>query len=197
MKDDRKAARQIEIETAAYALLAEKGFAGTTMLSIARRARCSNETMYNWYGDKLGLMQAMVARNAEVARKVLTEAQQDAPPLETLRVFGAVLLGVLQGERPVLLNRAAAADGSGELGQALAAAGRESIAPLLSALFARAFDEAALTRREGLDPVEIYLGLLIGDLQIRRVIARAPMLSDAEMTSRAHRAVDLMEELFS
>ncbi len=39
MKDDARSRREDQIEQAAYGLLAEKGYGGTSMLSIAKRAR--------------------------------------------------------------------------------------------------------------------------------------------------------------
>ena len=73
MQDTKKDARSEQIEEAAYAVLAEKGFAGASMLSIAKRAKCSNETMYRWYGDKVGLFRALVTRNADRVASVLRQ----------------------------------------------------------------------------------------------------------------------------
>ena len=190
MRDDIRARREAEIEQAAYALLAEKGFAGTSMLSIARRAHCSNETLYNWYGDKLGLMRRMISRNAAEARTLLSDAAKTAAPLaETLAAFGPVLLTMLLGERAVTLNRAAAADATGVLGRALAEEGRDTVRPLVRAVFA-----AAETRGDPAvgDPdaaTDLYLTLLIGDLQIRRVIGRLPEPGRAELDRRSESAL--------
>lgn len=64
MKRETQLIRKDQIERAAYEVLKEKGYAGASMLSIARKARASNETVYNWYGDKAGLFKALVQRNA-------------------------------------------------------------------------------------------------------------------------------------
>ena len=109
--------REDRIEQATYALLAEKGYGSTSMLSIAKRAKCSNETLYNWYGDKVGLIRALVTNNAEQARALLDQAlDANGSALDVLERFGPVLLGILLGDKAVALNRAAAADASGELG---------------------------------------------------------------------------------
>ena len=57
MREEKKSLRQQQIEDAAYEVLEAKGYDGTSMLGIARQARASNETLYNWYGDKQGLFQ--------------------------------------------------------------------------------------------------------------------------------------------
>lgn len=180
MREDRRAARRTQIEEAAYALLAERGLTGTSMLEIAKRARASNETLYRWYGDKQGLMAALVARNAAAARARLLKPLEQG---ETLRAkllgFGAVLLCGLLSERAVALNRAAAADPGGALGQVLAAQGRESVTPLLSQLFAEAGWPA--------ESCETYLALLLGDLQIRRAIGTLDEPGTEFCTARAER----------
>ncbi len=173
MKQDLRSARQDRIEAAAYELLADKGYGGTSMLSVAKRARCSNETLYNWYGDKLGLFRSLVTRNAEELKSLLqTVSPSDRPVLETLNTFGPLLLDVLLGDKAITLNRAAAADPTGELGMALSQAGRETIQPLVRKLFEAARERGELEFDNLEETVDLYLGVLIGDLQIRRVIGR-------------------------
>ncbi|MEO0773421.1 MAG: TetR/AcrR family transcriptional regulator [Pseudomonadota bacterium] len=190
MTPETRTARAQEIEQAAYAILAQKGYAGMSMLAVAKRARCSNETLYNWYGDKLGLVRAMVTRSAEEARALLEGTpEDDRPALQVLTAFGPVLLKLLLGERAVALNRAAAADPTQELGHALATAGRETVVPLLTALILRAMEEGGLPQSDPAKAADLYLRLLIGDLQIRRVIGRMSPLSEADITTRAEEAL--------
>jgi AcrR family transcriptional regulator len=67
-------ARAREIEVAAYILLEEQAFARVGMQAIARAARASNQTLYRWYGDKIGLFRALIVRNAAQVREVLEDA---------------------------------------------------------------------------------------------------------------------------
>lgn len=173
MRDERKTERQEQIEQAAYDLLEQKGFAGTTMQSIAERARASNQTLYAWYGDKPGLFRALVARNADQLREML-EARRAAQddPIATLRQFGPLLIEVLTHPRAIALNRAAAADASGELGRVIGEAGRGTIGPMIIEVLHRARDQGALSFRDSQAALELYMDLLIGDLQHLRVIGR-------------------------
>lgn len=190
MQDQKKEARSQQIEDAAYEVLREKGYGGASMLSIAKRAKCSNETMYRWYGDKVGLFRALVERNAKGAVAMLTEAlEQNTQPLTTLRDFGPVLLDALLDERAVALNRAAAADPTGELAVALTEAGRGTVAPLVAQLMERAIESGAIGGPAS-EAADLYLSLLIGDLQIRRVVARMPAPDAATCKRRSQRAVD-------
>lgn len=190
MREETRAARQDQIEQAAYAVLEEKGYAATSMLAIAKRARASNETLYNWYGDKTGLFRALVTRNAETVRALLeTSLASGAPPLEALRALGPQLLSLLISPRAVQLNRAAAADPTGELGGVIAERGRESVAPLIGEVLLRAKAEGLIGFEEISDAIGLYLDLLVGDLQIRRVIGRQPPLDEAAIAARAERAL--------
>jgi len=172
MKDETRDARRAQIEEAVYRLLDEKGYGGTSMQAIARAAKASNETLYNWYGDKKGLMAALIARNTDVVRAALADGAA-GDPLDRLARIGPILLGMVLGPRAVALNRAAAADASGDLGRALSMGGGAVVAPLIAALMARA---VATGRLRGDPPAlaQIYLTQLIGDLQIRRVIGAMP-----------------------
>lgn len=190
MKDVDRETRQIEIEAAAYEVLAERGYAGTSMLNVARRARASNETLYRWYGDKNGLFAAMVRRNAEASERLLTGAiDQPGSALTTLRDFAPLLLAMLLGERAIMLNRAAAGDTTRTLGRIIAAEGRERIVPLLTALLSRAKSEGVVAARRETAEAELFVTLLVGDLQIRRVIGAMPEPSPEQIAARAERAL--------
>ena len=102
------------------------------------------------------------------------QSRRGDDPLECLENVAPVLLSMLLGERAIALNRAAAADESGELGAAIAAGGRNAVAPLVEELLRRACEAGSLTALSPSTAAEQFLGLLIGDLQIRRVIGVLP-----------------------
>lgn len=186
MRNDARRKRQDEIEAAAYRLIDEKGFDGMSMLAVARAARASNETLYNWYGDKLGLFRAMVETNADLIKADLeTVSAQAGDPLATLAALQRRLIAILTGPRAVALNRAAAADPTGALGRAIAGRGREQVAPLISAVVARAIVDGSLAAPSAAEATEWFLALTIGDLQVRRVIGALPALDDAAVERRA------------
>lgn len=196
MRKEKRSLRQQQIEEAAYEVLEAKGYGGTSMLGIAKRARASNETLYNWYGDKRGLFQALVTRNAGAVREHLeTELETDHDAISILGTLGPKLLNLLTGDRAIALNRAAAADSSGELGATLSKAGREAVFPLLEQVLLRARDVGALDFEQSGEAVALYLDLLIGDQQIRRVIGRLPQPSETFCQERSERAVRLLRQL--
>ncbi|MEQ8967268.1 MAG: TetR/AcrR family transcriptional regulator [Azospirillaceae bacterium] len=198
MRDENRAIRQQQIEAAAYQVLEANGYGGTSMLAIAKQARASNETLYSWYGDKQGLFQALVTRNAaEVKEHLEAELKSDHDALSILGTLGPKLLDLLTGDRAVALNRAAAADSSGELGATLSKAGREAVFPLLKQVLLRAREEEQLSFEETGEAVGLYLDLLIGDLQIRRAIGRQPRPSHAARKARSERAIHHLRRVLS
>jgi AcrR family transcriptional regulator len=190
MRDENRSIRQDQIEQAAYEVLEDKGYGGTSMLAIARAAKASNETLYNWYGDKTGLFSALVRRNAAEVKALLEDqiaAEGDA--VETLARVGPVLLGLVTSDRAVALNRAAAADPTGELGRVLAAEGRETVAPLIAQVIAQGHAQGRLAFDDLAMACETWLGLLIGDIQIRRVVGRMPQPGPGALAARADAAL--------
>lgn len=194
MRDEKKLDRQHQIEQAAYDVLEEKGYAGASMLAIARRAKASNETLYNWYGDKQGLFKALVQRNAADIESSLEAAiASDDNPQATLNRLGPKLLELLTGPRAIALNRAAAADSTHELGGVISTSGRETIAPMIGQIMLQAQATGLIDFDDTGDTVELYLNLLIGDLQIRRVIGRMPPPDRAYCANRAQLAYQRLQ----
>ena len=196
-------ARAREIEVAAYILLEEQAFARVGMQAIARAARASNQTLYRWYGDKIGLFRALIVRNAAQVREVLEDAQAHGVcGCALLRVIGPALLGMLLGERAAALNRAAAADTSGVLGHALAELGRNAFVPRIGQIMAEAQAAGELAeQRDGAcvapdELAEMWLALLIGDLQARRVIGAIAPLGTDEVARRSEVALDCLTRLY-
>lgn len=196
MRSEAREKRAEEIEAAAYAVLEAKGYDGLSMLAVAKAAKASNETLYRWYGDKLGLFEALIERNTEVVKAALQRGQgEDA--LAELERLGPVLLGMLLGPRAVALNRAAAADGSGKLGRALGRAGRETVAPWVGGIMARAVDAGQLGGGSAGEMAELWFGLLIGDTQVRRVTGAMEMPDEDWIAARAGVAMDRLRRVFA
>jgi AcrR family transcriptional regulator len=189
MRRENRSIRQDQIEQAAYAILDAKGYGGTSMLAIAKAAKASNETLYNWYGDKTGLFAALVRRNAAEVNALLEDqiaAGGDA--VDTLGRVGPVLLRLVTSDRAVALNRAAAADPTGELGRVIATEGRETVAPLIAQVIAQGREQGRLAFDDLAMACETWLGLLIGDIQIRRVVERMPQPGPETLAARADAA---------
>lgn len=174
MAEDPRQAKRERIEAAAYEVLRERGYRRASMLEIARKASASNETLYNWYGNKQALFRALVEANARQAFAMLAEALRDemAEPMASLAAIAPEILTVVTGERAVMLNRAAAGDvdDTASLGTAIAAAGRETIMPMVRSLIEKAHAGGTIACDDAGEATEVFISLLVGDTQIRRVI---------------------------
>lgn len=198
MRDGSKTKRQNEIERAAYAVLEEKGYGAASMLAIARKAKASNETLYNWYGSKQGLFRMLVERNtAEIRAFLEKQAAGSSDPLETLAALGSKLLQLLTSPRAVALNRAAASDPTGELGEALGSAGRDTIAPLIGKVLEEARARGLVAFAETDQATSLYISLLVGDLQIRLVTGAAKCPPQEVLAARAANALTSLIRLLS
>lgn len=200
MKEERRAERRRAIEAAAYEMLAEKGYKATSMLAIAKRAAASNETLYKWYGNKQALFLSMVEANAREASELLARClDRNDDPLAAVRRLGPLLLRIVLGEKAVALNRAAAGDAheTGQLGRTIAAGGKQAVLPMLARVFGRARAQGRMRFDDASEVAEIYSGLLIGDLQIERVIGVRDVPGEAEIEARSERACDLVLKLFA
>ena len=191
--------RSDEILDAALALMAENGYRDTTMLQVATRARASKNTLYQHFPTKQALFAALVARAASAMNADLGAALDGQAALEpTLRQFGIHLLTLLTGPQSLAINRAAIAEAhvAPELAQALAANGRDNTAPLVQRYFAAQMAAGRMRRVDTADAIETFIGLLVGDLQVRLLWGVATPPDAAAIKRRAQRAAERFMLLF-
>ncbi|SFR46522.1 transcriptional regulator, TetR family [Litoreibacter janthinus] len=175
MRAELKEQRRSEIESAALDVMRSRGYEGASMLTIAKAANASNETLYRWYGDKQRLFLEIVKSNVLDIETALEKALTSSVRTEdTLDQIGRLLLGLLLGEREIALNRAAASDATGKLGAAISRGNRDRILPRIVQLMAALRQTGVISAPSDEQAAEWYLTLLIGDLQIRRVIGTLP-----------------------
>ena len=87
LRDRKKARRREDILNAASALFAAKGIDATTMAEIADAVDVSPPTIFNYFGNKDGILIALITEGAQKARSVHREmlARTDAD-------FGTILV---------------------------------------------------------------------------------------------------------
>ena len=180
--------RRSRIHEAAYTVLAERGYRGSSFLTIATAAGVSNQTMYRWYGTKAGLFRAMIEENASAARVALEAALNSASgSVDALAEVAYLVLQTVTSTRAIDLNRAAASDASetGELGEALAASGRGLLLPLVASLLTRAHERSEIRAPDVQEAAEVWVSLVVGDLQVRLVTGAISRPSDLDLQARA------------
>ena len=196
MRQERKEKRQAEIENAAYEILENKGFEGASMAMLAKQANASMETLYRWYGDKNGLFSALVLRNAKEVLAILDQAEAAAAsPHKKLQTTSAALLTMLTGAKAIALNRAAVSDKTGTLGQLLSQSGRALVGPRLATLLIGWRDSGAVAFDNPKEAAVLFVNLLVGDHQIKRVTGVAPPLTPGEVAHRVTQAMVMFQKI--
>ena len=102
--------RQRAVLDAALRLLVEEGDA-ITMTAVARRANCSKETLYKWFGGRDGLLTATVQWQASKVRVAAVDGQGLDLAALTARLegFASDWLKVISSDSSIALNRIAVA----------------------------------------------------------------------------------------
>ena len=100
-------ARQNEVLEVALRLLVEGGDRALTTAALARAANCSKESLYKWFGDRDGLLAAIVTHQASRVRIIDAAAlPKTRDEFEAaLQLFAEDLLTVLLSDTSLALNR--------------------------------------------------------------------------------------------
>jgi len=181
--------RQVEVLDAALGLLVEKGDR-LTMEAVARRASCSKETLYRWFGDRDGLLTAIVRWQASKVQAGPYDAGRlDGASLRSgLTDFAANWLRVVSGASSIALNRAAA--GKPELGRIVLAEGRFAIGERVKPLLEAGRKAGLLDFDDAETAFRTLFGLVARDVQIRLLLGDALTLTDADINQDAARAAE-------
>ena len=189
---DSLAPRRRSILEAAYQVLMERGYAGASTLEIATCARVSKRELYAEFGNKSGILRALIAATATRMQLPLATAEiRDRADLaRALEDYGTTALGELTSPHVIAINRLAVAESgrSSEMGGILEDTGREPNRKALIDLMAKAQAAGVL----GHGDVEIMAGqffsLLMGDLMVRLMLGVAPPPKAGEIRKRAEAA---------
>src|SRR6185436_10787070 len=150
-----------------------------TMTAVARRASCSKETLYKWFGDRHGLLTATVQWQASK----VTVAALDREPLDLaslkarLEEFAASWLSVISTKTSIALNRLAMAhagsdrrDPDRDLGAIVLENGRLAIARRLKPVLEAGRDAGLIAFDDSESAFRTFFGLVARDVQIRLLL---------------------------
>jgi AcrR family transcriptional regulator len=177
---------------AAYGVLLERGYAGANTLEIARRARVSKRELYAEFGNKSGLLRALITATAGRMRVPLeVDRVADRAALRSvLERYGITALTELTRAPVLALNRLAIAEAgrSNEMGRILEQDGREPNRNALIALLAKAKTAGVLGRGEPDLMAGQFFSLLMGDLMTRLLLGVIEPPDPKEISRRAEAA---------
>lgn len=190
--------RQSAVLEEALRLLVEGGEKALTTAGVARAANCSKESLYKWFGDRDGLLSAMIAYQASKVRTLETEGERlSATSLrERLETFARDLLEVLAGDVSLALNRLAIGQVSREsarLGELLRERGRRQIDRRARALLDAGQRAGLLFLGDAEEAYRTLYGLIVSDLHVRMLLGEPPVKDAAR---RAEKAVSAFLKLY-
>jgi AcrR family transcriptional regulator len=200
VSDEAFTPRQQDVLTAALDLLVESGD-GLTMTAVARRASCSKETLYKWFGDRDGLLTATVQWQAAKVRVPKVDRKRlDAVSLrESIEQFARDLLGVLTGETSIVLNRLAVTHASAEkrgLGAIVLENGPLAIRRRLKPVLEAGRDARLLRFDDSEEAFRTFFGLVVRDTQIRLLLGDAIKLMPQDIDAEAKAATNQFLALY-
>ena len=192
-------ARQNAVLESALALLVEGGERALTTAGVARAANCSKESLYKWFGDRDGLLAAMITFQSSKVRtepRPIGEAGRAALKAQLVGI-AANLLRVLAGEVSIALNRLAigqARRDAADLGHLVLDHGRRPIETRLSALLEEGRAAGHLDFGDTREAYRTLYGLVVRDAHVRLLLGDG--LDDASPAARAVEAIDQFLRLY-
>lgn len=192
--------RQGEVLEAALGLLVVGGDK-LTMNGVARKAHCSKETLYKWFGDRDGLLVATVQwQAAKVGVPRLDKAHLDATALrQAVEDFGKALLTVLASDNSVALNRVAVGHAGmtvPDIGAIVLENGRREMGRRLKPVLEAGKSVGLLKFSDSEMAFRTFFGLVVRDVQIRRLLGDTYRPSNDEIIREAHVAAEQFFILF-
>ncbi len=176
---------------AAFAAFTKNGYATTSTLEIAKRARVSKRDLYRLVGNK---QQMLIACISERAKRLEMPADLPLPRdreilAQVLASFGTKLVREVSDPTVIGVFRLAIAEAvhAPEVARALNAIGRETRRAALREIMARAQTSRLLTGRPA-ELAEQFFGLLWCDLMVSLLLGVAQQPTPRQIAGRARDA---------
>ena len=183
---------------AAFASFMTSGYAATSTLEIATRARVSKRELYALVGNKKEMLIACIS-----ARATRLQVPADLPVphdretlAQVLTSLGTQLVREITDPTVIAVFRLAIAEAvhAPEVAQALDSTGRETSRAALRQIMARAQASGLLNGRPA-DLAEQFSGLLWGNLMVSLLLGVAERPNSREVAARARNATAVFLQL--
>ncbi len=147
---------------AASDVLFERGLAAP-LDEIARRAGVSKQTIYNHYGSKAALVQALIERRAAMITAPLEAPVAAARPQEALAAYARVLLETISLDRGIALYRLLIESAPVQPGlvSEVFAAGARATRFRLAAFLKRESDAGRIAAPDALEAADFFGGMVV------------------------------------
>jgi AcrR family transcriptional regulator len=190
-EDGSESALRDRILEAAFAAFTKNGYATTSTLEIATRARVSKRELYALFGNKQEMLMACISDRAKRLNVPADlPAVHDRETLAGVLVsFGTMLVREISDPTIIAVFRLAIAEvaQAPEVARALDSIGRETSRAALREIMARAKASGLLAGRPA-ELAEEFAGLLWRDLMVSLMLGVAERPNSREIAARARNA---------
>ena len=185
---------------AAFKAFTENGYAGTSTLEIATRAKVSKRDLYaNFHSKEAMLLACITSRAARMRLSPdLPSPRSRGMLASTLATFGATVIREVSDPPVTAMFRLAIAEAtrSPEVAKTLSAS-RSANRGALAGLFAQAQATGILGHGDPQQMMEHYFALLWGDLMLGLLLGVASRPKPAEIGKRAQAATEAFLKLYA
>lgn len=198
LRDSREDDARARILDAAFAAFMENGYAASSTLDIATRARVSKRELYALVGNKQEMLIACISTRANrMGVPADLPVPHDRETLARLLIeFGMQILRELTDPAVVAVFRLAIAEAvnSPEVARTLDSVGRETPRAALRQIMSQA-QKSGLVEGKPVDLAEQFAALLWGNLMVGLLLAVVDRPSSREIATRAREATAAFLEL--
>ena len=199
--NDGSGGRRERIMEATAAVLLERGYAAASTREIASRAKVSKRELYTLFGNKQGILSAMIAeRSARMWQPLTLPNVSDRATFEaTLTRFGASMLKEICDPSVVAMHRLAIleAERSPELARTLDDNGRNANHAALIAFLRQVHDAGLIGGAEPATMAARFFSILVGDVLLRLIMGVSAPPSVREIARRADTATAAILTLYA
>ena len=186
---DRKRAAILRATTD---LIIERGYDGTSLDAICERAACSKSSIYEYFGNKEGLLAALTENIAlDLSQALHAFHLQHVDVEEALKRYARLTLELILSDRHIAIVRAtiAAAWQHPRLGPAYYEVGALTAQSALAQYFATQSRDGALCVPDPHWAAKEFQGILLWDRMLARIVGAASCPEQAEIEAQADVAV--------
>lgn len=184
-------AKNEAILDAAAEILSEKGLSAPMAL-IARRANVSKQTIYNHYGAKMDLIQALVQRRVEAMTQPLVEPETPTEPIEALAAFATTLIRFVVAPSGANIMRLTiqSSTETPKLAYDVMQAGPVATVDRLSRFMKAEMDAGRMAEADPLEAAEMFAGMAAGHKQTLALLGYPVTLQENDIRALALRLAE-------
>jgi AcrR family transcriptional regulator len=191
----RGQARRQRLLEAATRLFAEKGFEATTLSDLVGEAGGSRTSLYEYFGGKEGLLRAVMAEQCDRLLADLAALRPDPSmtPDAALARMGLRFVEGLMDDEAMAVLRVLIAEGNKlpEMGAFLLRRGPDSVVARTAEYLLELAEAGKLRIEDPKGAARAFIGLLVGDMLLRRLVSPACRFSRHEMEDHVRRSVSV------